>query len=145
MRYGSNHEKSPASASPAGPFGIQQARSARFGIKVAARTRGTDLTTPAPQLLTLLGLAHAPICIAAHQLDSTGKLRPVRISRRLLFDPDELAQFIQGVASAPEICSRDQTQGQEKERARVAVAQIPPPLNGGAPPHHSSTATTRQG
>jgi excisionase family DNA binding protein len=49
-----------------------------------------------PQLLTLLAVAKA-LCVSPHTVRSfvrQGKLRPVRICRRLLFHPDELARFL---------------------------------------------------
>jgi predicted site-specific integrase-resolvase len=49
-----------------------------------------------PQLLTLLAVAKA-LCVSPHTVRSfvrRGKLRPVRICRRLLFHPDELARFL---------------------------------------------------
>ena len=49
-----------------------------------------------PQLLTLLAVAKA-LCVSPHTVRSwvrKGKLRPVRICRRLLFHPDEIAHFL---------------------------------------------------
>lgn len=49
-----------------------------------------------PQLLTLLAVANA-LCVSPHTVRSwvkKGKLRPVRICRRLLFHPDEVARFV---------------------------------------------------
>jgi excisionase family DNA binding protein len=49
-----------------------------------------------PQLLTLLAVAKA-LCLSPHTVRSfvrRGKLRPVRICRRLLFHPDELERFL---------------------------------------------------
>lgn len=51
---------------------------------------------PVPQLLTLLAVAQA-LCVSPHTVRSwvkMGKLRPVRICRRLLFDPSEIARFV---------------------------------------------------
>jgi len=49
-----------------------------------------------PHLLTLLAVAEA-LCVSPHTIRSwvrQGKLRPVRICRRLLFHPDEVARFL---------------------------------------------------
>jgi predicted site-specific integrase-resolvase len=49
-----------------------------------------------PQLLTLLAVAKA-LCVSPHTVRSwvrKQKLRPVRICRRLLFEPDEVARFL---------------------------------------------------
>lgn len=55
------------------------------------------MSTPAvPQLLTLLAVAKA-LCVSPHTVRSwvrAGRLRPVRICRRLLFHPDEIARFV---------------------------------------------------
>ena len=50
----------------------------------------------APRLLTLLAVAHA-LSVSPHTVRSwvrKGKLRPLRICRRLLFDPSEIERFI---------------------------------------------------
>lgn len=49
-----------------------------------------------PQLLTLLQVAKA-LCVSPHTVRSWVRkqnLRPVRICRRLLFDPAEIARFV---------------------------------------------------
>ncbi|MGO9646588.1 MAG: helix-turn-helix domain-containing protein [Terriglobales bacterium] len=49
-----------------------------------------------PQLLTLLAVANA-LCVSPHTVRAwvrKGKLRPVRICRRLLFHPDEVSRFL---------------------------------------------------
>ena len=49
-----------------------------------------------PKLLTLLAVADA-LSVSPHTVRSwvrKGKLRPVRICRRLLFHPDEIARFL---------------------------------------------------
>ena len=49
-----------------------------------------------PQLLTLLVLAKT-LSVSPHTVRAwvkKGKLRPVRICRRLLFHPDEVARFL---------------------------------------------------
>lgn len=49
-----------------------------------------------PQLLTLLAVAKA-LCVSPHTVRAwvrNGKLHPVRICRRLLFDPAEVARFV---------------------------------------------------
>ena len=49
-----------------------------------------------PQLLTLLAVARA-LCVSPHTVRSwvrKGKLHPVRICRRLLFDPAEVSRFV---------------------------------------------------
>ena len=48
------------------------------------------------QLLTLLTVANA-FCVSPHTVRAwvrQGKLRPVRICRRLLFHPDEIERFL---------------------------------------------------
>lgn len=49
-----------------------------------------------PHLVTLLALAEA-LCVSPHTIRAwvrEGKLKPVRICRRLLFHPDEIARFL---------------------------------------------------
>ena len=49
-----------------------------------------------PQLLTLLAVAKA-LCVSPHTVRAwvrNGRLRPVRICRRLLFDPAEVSRFV---------------------------------------------------
>ena len=49
-----------------------------------------------PQLLTLARVAHA-LSVSPHTIRAWvrhGKLKPVRICRRLLFSPDEIARFL---------------------------------------------------
>jgi excisionase family DNA binding protein len=49
-----------------------------------------------PQLLTLLELAEK-LRVSSHTIRSwirKGKLRPVRVCRRLLFHPDEVSRFL---------------------------------------------------
>jgi excisionase family DNA binding protein len=49
-----------------------------------------------PQLLSLQAVARA-LCVSPHTVRAwvrKGKLRPVRICRRLLFHPDEIARFL---------------------------------------------------
>jgi excisionase family DNA binding protein len=49
-----------------------------------------------PQLLTLLAVAKA-LCVSPHTVRAwvrQGKLRPVRLCRRLLFDPHDVSRFI---------------------------------------------------
>jgi excisionase family DNA binding protein len=49
-----------------------------------------------PQLLTLLAVAKL-LSVSPHTIRAfvrKGKLRPVRICRRLLFDPGEVARFV---------------------------------------------------
>jgi len=49
-----------------------------------------------PQLLTLLAVAKA-LCVSPHTVRAwvrKGKLHPVRICRRLLFDPAEVSRFV---------------------------------------------------
>jgi excisionase family DNA binding protein len=54
------------------------------------------MTEPIPQLLTLAAVAKA-LCVSPHTVRSwirKGKLRPVRLCRRLLFHPSEIARFL---------------------------------------------------
>jgi DNA-binding transcriptional MerR regulator len=49
-----------------------------------------------PQLLTLLAVAKA-LCVSPHTIRSwvrQGKLKPVRLCRRLLFHPDDIARLL---------------------------------------------------
>jgi len=49
-----------------------------------------------PQLLSLQAVATA-LCVSPHTVRAwvrKGKLRPVRLCRRLLFDPEEIARFL---------------------------------------------------
>jgi DNA-binding transcriptional MerR regulator len=49
-----------------------------------------------PQLLTLAALAKA-FCVSPHTVRGwvkKGRLRPIRLCRRLLFHPDEIAHFL---------------------------------------------------
>jgi excisionase family DNA binding protein len=51
-----------------------------------------------PQLLTLLAVAKA-LCVSPHTIRAwvrQGKLRPVRLCRRLLFHPDDIARLLEG-------------------------------------------------
>jgi DNA-binding transcriptional MerR regulator len=51
-----------------------------------------------PQLLTLLAVAKA-LCVSPHTVRSwvrLGKLKPVRLCRRLLFHPDDIARLLAG-------------------------------------------------
>lgn len=50
-----------------------------------------------PQLLTLLAVAKA-LCVSPHTVRSwvrQGKLKPVRLCRRLLFHPDDIARLLE--------------------------------------------------
>ena len=54
------------------------------------------MTEPIPQLLTLLAVAKA-LCVSPHTVRAwvrQGKLRPVRLCRRILFHPDEISRFL---------------------------------------------------
>ncbi len=54
------------------------------------------MTDRVPQLLTLLAVSKA-LCVSTHTVRSwvrKGRLRPVRLCRRLLFHPDEVARFV---------------------------------------------------
>ena len=49
-----------------------------------------------PQLLTLAAVAKA-LCVSPHTVRDwvkKGRLRPIRLCRRLLFHPDEIAHFL---------------------------------------------------
>jgi predicted site-specific integrase-resolvase len=49
-----------------------------------------------PQLLTLLAVARA-LCVSPHTVRAwvrKGRLRPIRLCRRLLFHPDEITRFL---------------------------------------------------
>jgi excisionase family DNA binding protein len=52
---------------------------------------------PIPQLLTLLAIAQK-LSVSPHTIRAwvrQGKLRPVRICRRLLFHPDEICRLLE--------------------------------------------------
>jgi excisionase family DNA binding protein len=54
------------------------------------------MTDEIPRLLTLAALAEA-LAVSPHTIRSwvrKGRLRPIRICRRLLFHPDEIARFL---------------------------------------------------
>jgi predicted site-specific integrase-resolvase len=54
------------------------------------------MTETVPQLLTLIAVANA-LCVSPHTVRSwvrRGRLRPLRLCRRLLFHPDEIARFL---------------------------------------------------
>ncbi len=56
-----------------------------------------------PQLLTLLAVAKA-LCVSPHTVRAwvrKGKLRPIRICRRLLFAPEEVARFVKEAENRP--------------------------------------------
>jgi excisionase family DNA binding protein len=49
-----------------------------------------------PQLLTLVAVAKS-LCVSPHTVRSwvkKGRLRPIRLCRRLLFDPHEIKRFL---------------------------------------------------
>jgi excisionase family DNA binding protein len=49
-----------------------------------------------PQLLTLIAVAKA-LCVSPHTVRSwvrKGRLRPVRLCRKLLFHPNEITRFV---------------------------------------------------
>jgi len=51
-----------------------------------------------PKLLTLIAVANA-LSVSPHTIRAwvrKGKLRPIRICRRLLFHPDDVAKFLAG-------------------------------------------------
>jgi len=53
-------------------------------------------TVPIPQLLTLLAVARA-LCVSPHTVRAwvrQGKLKPLRLCRRLLFHPDDIARLL---------------------------------------------------
>lgn len=54
-----------------------------------------------PQLFTLKTVAKS-LCVSPHTVRSwvkKGTLRPIRLCRRLLFHPDEIARFLSNAAS----------------------------------------------
>jgi excisionase family DNA binding protein len=54
------------------------------------------MTETVPQLLTLIAVAKA-LCVSPHTVRSwvrRGRLRPIRLCRRVLFHPDEVARFL---------------------------------------------------
>jgi excisionase family DNA binding protein len=63
-----------------------------------------------PQLLTLLAVAKA-LCVSPHTVRSwvrKGRLRPIRLCRRLLFHPDDITRFLaeaEGAASGDSFAS----------------------------------------
>lgn len=66
------------------------------GSPGAAASEGQVTSTAIPQLLSLVELAEA-LRVSPHTIRKRvreGKLRPLRICRRLLFHPDEVARFL---------------------------------------------------
>lgn len=62
----------------------------------ATQPAGVNMSDTFPHLLPLVEVATA-LCVSPHTVRSwvrKGKLRPVRICRRLLFDPAEVARFV---------------------------------------------------
>jgi len=58
---------------------------------------------PVPQLLTLLDVSKA-LCVSPHTVRSwvrKGRLRPVRLCRRLLFHPDDVSCLVAEAKAAP--------------------------------------------
>ena len=56
-----------------------------------------------PQLLTLLAVAKA-LCVSPHTVRSwvkKGRLRPVRVCRRLLFTSEEVSRFLRQAENCP--------------------------------------------
>jgi predicted site-specific integrase-resolvase len=54
------------------------------------------MSQPVPQLLTLIAVARA-LCVSPHTIRSwvrKGRLRPLRLCRRLLFHPDEITRAL---------------------------------------------------
>jgi excisionase family DNA binding protein len=54
------------------------------------------MNEPIPQLLTLATVAKA-LCVSPHTVRAwvrLGRLKPVRLCRRLLFHPEEIARFV---------------------------------------------------
>jgi predicted site-specific integrase-resolvase len=57
-----------------------------------------ESTVKVPRLLTLAAVAQA-LAVSTHSVRKwvrMGKLRPIRICRRLLFSPDEITRFLAG-------------------------------------------------
>jgi excisionase family DNA binding protein len=55
-----------------------------------------DSSAQIPQLLTLAAVAKA-LCVSPHTVRAwtqKGRLRPIRLCRRLLFHPDEVIRFV---------------------------------------------------
>jgi len=70
-----------------------------------------------PQLLTLLAVAKA-LSVSPHTVRSwvrKGRLRPVRLCRRLLFRPNEVARFIEGAESAQPVTEHITVPARERE------------------------------
>lgn len=75
-----------------------------------------------PQLLTLLAVAKA-LCVSPHTVRSwvrRGKVRPVRLCRRLLFHPNEISRLLAEANGDPEVLGT-------AESTRTTTA--PPSLN----------------
>jgi excisionase family DNA binding protein len=61
-----------------------------------------------PQLLTLVAVARA-LSVSPHTVRAwvrKGKLRPLRICRRLLFDPTEITRFLMEAANNDDVRRR---------------------------------------
>ena len=66
----------------------------RFGCE--AEAEGRVMAETVPHLLTLTALAEA-LAVSPHTVRAwvrKGRLRPLRLCRRLLFHPDEVARFL---------------------------------------------------
>ncbi len=91
-----------------------------------------------PQLLTLLAVAKA-LCVSPYTVRAwvrKGKLHPVRICRRLLFDPAEVARFL---SDAREV--KASTAGGVTIEALQAInAGMPPPSSSRRIPQSASDA-----
>ena len=65
-----------------------------------------------PQLMTLLAVSNA-LCVSPHTVRAwvrQGKLKPVRLCRRLLFDPGEVSRFVTEAKSGS-ACAKGAAQG----------------------------------
>ena len=82
-----------------------------------------------PQLLTLALVAKL-LCVSPHTVRSfirRGRLSPIRICRRLLFDPEEVSRFLGEASRRPEVnmAPTSITGEQSTQRACEEIFQTP--------------------
>jgi excisionase family DNA binding protein len=72
-----------------------------FGLNSAGHTRA-DSSPPGGLLRRVLAAKFLGVCDRTlHTLDKTGELRAVRIGSRVLYDPRDLAEYVERQKAAP--------------------------------------------
>jgi hypothetical protein len=67
---------------------------------VSGPTEVETMSNTVPQLLTLISVSRM-LCVSPHTVRAwvrKGQLQPIRLCRRLLFHPDEVTRFLNGVS-----------------------------------------------